>query len=134
MAYVGPARRRQGVWCHEHWESVGYPLVSSSYNYLVRDVFVEGTLTETYKAETNVEREVSYIFEVPPEASVTRFSAQIGNTRVEAIVDEKSEANKKYQQAKSAGIDAWKLDKVNDESKSLASGLDHGYSQSQVLT
>ncbi|RYP68376.1 hypothetical protein DL770_008444 [Monosporascus sp. CRB-9-2] len=98
MAYVGPAQRRQGVYCHEHWTPVGYPLLSSNYNYMVRDVFVEGTLTETYQAQTNVEREVSR-----------------KNTEVQAIVDEKAEANKKYQEAKSAGVQAWKLDKVNDE-------------------
>ncbi|GAB1312836.1 hypothetical protein MFIFM68171_03046 [Madurella fahalii] len=115
MAYVGPAQRRQGVYCHEHWTPVGYPLLSSNYAYMVRDVFVEGRLTETYQAKTNVEREVSYIFEVPPEASVVGFSAQVGNTRVEGIVDEKTEADKKYRQAKSAGVQAWKLDKVNDE-------------------
>lgn len=115
MAYVGPAQRRQGVYCHEHWTTVGYPLLSSSYDYLVRDVFVQGVLTETYQAQTNVEREVSYLFEVPPEASVTRFTAQVGNTQVEAIVDEKAEADKKYQQAKGAGVQAWKLEKVKDE-------------------
>jgi galactokinase/mevalonate kinase-like predicted kinase len=91
---------------------------------MVRDVFVEATLTENYQAQTNVEREVSYIFEVPPEASVVRFSAQVGNTQVEAIVDEKAEANKKYQQAKNEGVQAWKLDKVNDEGN-LRSSLLH---------
>ncbi|KAF4421767.1 von Willebrand domain protein [Fusarium austroafricanum] len=115
MAYVGPAQRRQGVYCHEHWEPVGYPLLSSRYDYMVRDVFVEATLTETYQAQTNVEREVSYIFEVPPEASVIGFSAQVGSTKVDAIVEEKSKANNMYQKAKDAGVQAWKLDKVNDE-------------------
>ncbi|KAK6362667.1 hypothetical protein TWF730_000122 [Orbilia blumenaviensis] len=115
MAYVGPARRLQGVYCHEHWSPVGYPLLSSNYAYMVRDVFVEATLTETYQASTNTEREVSYIFEIPPEASVTSFSAEVGGVRVESIVEEKVEADKKYQEAKRAGAQAWKLDKVNDE-------------------
>ncbi|KAF4438732.1 von Willebrand domain [Fusarium acutatum] len=115
MAYVGPAQRRQGVYCHEHWEPVGYPLLSSRYDYMVKDVFVEATLTETYEAQTNVEREVSYIFEVPPEASVIGFIARVGSTQIEGIVEEKAEANNKYQKAKDAGVQAWKLDKVNDE-------------------
>ncbi|KAK6525257.1 hypothetical protein TWF694_005403 [Orbilia ellipsospora] len=115
MAWNGPAQRKQGVYCHEHWVTIGYPLVKSAYSYNVRDIFVEGTITETYTAQTNVEREVSYIFEVPPEASVTRFTAQVGTVRIESIVDEKSAANDKYQAAKNAGVQAWKLDKVNDE-------------------
>ncbi|KAF5984223.1 von Willebrdomain-containing protein [Fusarium coicis] len=115
MAYVGPAKRRQGVYCHEHWEPVGYPLLNSRYDYIVKDVFVRAKLTETYEAQTNIEREVSYIFEVPPEASVTGFTAQVGNTHIEGIVEEKTEANNKYQKAKDAGVQAWKLDKVNDE-------------------
>ncbi|KAM3448803.1 hypothetical protein MY3296_007434 [Beauveria thailandica] len=115
MAYVGPAQRRQGVYCREHWETVGYPLLNSRYHYMVREVFVEGTLTETYQARTNVEREVAYIFEIPPEASVIGFRAQVGSTVVEAIVEEKAEADKKYQAAKTAGVQAWKLDKVNEE-------------------
>ncbi|KAF4949128.1 hypothetical protein FGADI_9132 [Fusarium gaditjirri] len=115
MAYVGPAQRRQGVYCHEHWEPVGYPLLNSRYDYKVKDVFVEATLTETYEAQTNIEREVSYIFEVPPEASVIGFTARVGSTQIEGIVEEKTEANNKYQKAKDAGVQAWKLDKVNDE-------------------
>ncbi|KAM3462215.1 hypothetical protein MY5147_001548 [Beauveria neobassiana] len=115
MAYVGAAQRRQGVYCQEHWEAVGYPLLNSRYHYTVKDIFVEGTLVETYQALTKVEREIAYIFEVPPEASVIGFTAKVGNTVVEAIVDEKAEADKKYQAAKSAGVQAWKLDKVNEE-------------------
>ncbi|KAM3501323.1 hypothetical protein MY11210_009388 [Beauveria gryllotalpidicola] len=115
MAYVGPAQRRQGVYCREHWEAVGYPLLNSRYHYTVKDVFVRATLVETYQAQTNVEREIAYIFEVPPEASVIGFTAKVGNTVVKAIVDEKAEADKKYQAAKTAGVQAWKLDKVNEE-------------------
>ncbi|KAJ8109809.1 hypothetical protein ONZ43_g6033 [Nemania bipapillata] len=123
MAYVGPAQRWQGVYCHEHWEPVGYPLLNSSYNYKVRDIFVEGVLTETYEAKTNIDRECSYIFEIPPEASVTGFSAQVGNKRIDAIVDEKEEANKTYQQAVKAGVQAWKLDKVNEEVFQISLGM-----------
>jgi hypothetical protein len=94
---------------------VGYPLLSSQYDYVVQDIAVFATLSETYQAQTNVERQVSYIFEVPPEASVVNFSAQVGDTKITSMVDEKEGANEKYQQATRAGIQAWKLDKVNDE-------------------
>ncbi|KAF3191542.1 hypothetical protein TWF106_009653 [Orbilia oligospora] len=115
-AYVGrPDREKRGVYCHEHWETIGYPLLSSSYAYKIQDIYVQATLTETYEAQTNVKREVSYIFEVPPEAAVTDFSAQVGDRHVKAIVEEKAKADEKYQKAKSAGAEAWKLDKINDE-------------------
>ncbi|KAI0184599.1 von Willebrand domain protein [Xylaria flabelliformis] len=124
MAYVGPAQRWQGVYCHEHWEPVGYHLLSSSYNYTVRDVFVEALLTETYEAQTNVDRECSYIFEIPPEASVIGFSAQVGDIKIDGIVDEKAEADKKYQKAMKDGVQAWKLDKIN-EGATLTKTLEH---------
>ncbi|KAH6604049.1 von Willebrand factor A domain-containing protein [Trichoderma cornu-damae] len=96
--------------------SPGQPLwAPSNYCYSVRDVFVEATLVETYLAEAKVESEVVYVFEVPPEASVCKFSAQVGNILVEAIVDEKAAANSRYNEAKKANVKAWKLDKVNDE-------------------
>ncbi|GAB1311941.1 hypothetical protein MFIFM68171_02151 [Madurella fahalii] len=122
MAFVGPAHRLQGVYCHEHWTPIGYPLLNSRYDYFVQDCSVKATLTETYQAQTNVERQVSYLFEVPPEASVIGFTAQVGNSRIKAIVDEKNQANEKYQQAVRAGDQAWKLDKINDEVLQLSLG------------
>ncbi|KAF2967317.1 hypothetical protein GQX73_g6237 [Xylaria multiplex] len=115
MAYINSTSRRQGIYSHKKWTRAGYPLLSSSYKYMVRDVFVEATLTETYQAQTRAKSEVSYVFEVPPEAAVIRFSAEVGGNQIEAIVEEKAEASRKYRQAKNEGIQAWKLDKVNDE-------------------
>ncbi|ROV90344.1 hypothetical protein VMCG_09718 [Cytospora schulzeri] len=115
MAYVGPAHRRQGLFGLFQRSSIGYPLLSSNYKYTVQDVCVDAVLTETYKSQHNVASEVLYIFEVPPEASVIGFSADVGDTHVEAIVEEKKAANKIYKEATSAGVEAWKLDKVNEE-------------------
>ena len=107
--------RRQGVYRHDNWSPAEYPLLGSDYKYTIRDVFVDATLTETFRAQTLVKREISYLFEIPPGASVVEFSARVGDTSVEGIVEEKKEASNKYQQAKSRGAQAWKLDKVNDE-------------------
>ncbi|KAJ7656366.1 von Willebrand domain protein [Mycena polygramma] len=115
MAYVGPQSRKTGVYCHEHWSTVGYPLLSSSYVYDVNDVFVEGRLTEVYEAQTNTEREVSYLFEVPPEAAVQGFTATVGATTVTAIVEEKAKADQLYKDAVKLDKSAWKLDQVNSE-------------------
>ncbi|EJP70444.1 von Willebrand domain-containing protein [Beauveria bassiana ARSEF 2860] len=79
---------------------MGYPLLNSRYHSTVKDIFVEGTLVETSQAQTNVEREVTYIFKVPLKASVISFTAKVGNTVVKAIMDEKAKADKKYQAAK----------------------------------
>lgn len=78
------AYRVQGVYCHEHRNPAGYPLLSSKYQYNIHDIFVEAKLTETYQASTNTEREVSYIFEIPPESSVVEFTAQVGDNQVKA--------------------------------------------------
>ncbi|ROV96362.1 hypothetical protein VPNG_09065 [Cytospora leucostoma] len=138
MAYVGPAHRLQGVYCRKHWSPIGYPLLSSRYDYMIWDVCVQATLTETYEAQTNVEREVSYIFEVPPEASVTYFVAEVGNTRVEAIIEEKGVADETYKQATSAGFQAWKLHKISLGNVSPNSRVkvcvDYGYVISSNIT
>ncbi|KAK3326900.1 hypothetical protein B0H66DRAFT_459437, partial [Apodospora peruviana] len=90
------------------------PLVNSVYDYKVRDVFVEAVLTETYRVETTVESECAHIFEVPPEASVNSFKDQVGSVVIEGVVEEKLEADR---------IQAWKLDKVNDEMFQIRVGL-----------
>ncbi|KAJ6464654.1 hypothetical protein C8R47DRAFT_69412 [Mycena vitilis] len=115
MAYVGPKTRKTGVYCQEHTSTVGYPLLSSSYVYDVNDVFVEGRLTEVYEAQTNTERQVFYLFEVPPEAAVHAFTATIGGTTVTAIVEEKAKADQLYKDAVKLDKSAWKLDQVNSE-------------------
>ncbi|KAK4085602.1 uncharacterized protein Triagg1_592 [Trichoderma aggressivum f. europaeum] len=109
MTYV------RGVYSQQNWSPTDYPLLTSNYDYKVRDVFVEATLTETYQARARGPQEVSYMFEIPPEASVIKFSAQVGDIIVQAIVDEKEEAQRKYQEAKKANDKAWLLDKINDE-------------------
>lgn len=128
MAYVGPVskyvttqhsawNRYSGVYYYYSgtWVNVDYPLLTSHYEYLVNDCAVLAKLTESYKAKSKVDQEISYLFEVPPEASVFAFTAQVGDTVIKAIVDEKAQANEKYQQAKSAGVQAWKIDKVDGE-------------------
>lgn len=115
MAFVGPEKRLTGVYCREHWSRVGYPLLQSIVHYNVRDVNVEATLTQTFQAETNVEREIFYIFEIPPEAAVNGFSAQVGATKVDAVIKEKLEANRIYQTSVAANVQAFKLDQLNVE-------------------
>lgn len=66
MPFLGPSFRKQGVYGHEQWTPVGYPMVNTKYHYNVKDIFVEGNLTETYLVQANIERQVSYIFIVPP--------------------------------------------------------------------
>lgn len=65
---------------------------------------------------------------------MTGFSAQIGDTRIDAIVDEKEEANAKYEEAKAAGVQAWKLDKVQEEGKSFSPFLWNFLACSSILT
>ncbi|KAI1422758.1 hypothetical protein F5Y12DRAFT_717099 [Xylaria sp. FL1777] len=122
MAYVNGIHRRQGVYCGQHKTRDDYPLLSSHYNYTVNDCSVMCKLTESYHVKSKVGRQVSYLFEVPPEASVVRFEAKVGSIQVKAIVEEKGEANNKYQQAVVAGTQGWKLDKVNDEVFSIDLG------------
>ncbi|KAJ7165476.1 vault protein inter-alpha-trypsin domain-containing protein [Mycena crocata] len=117
MAYVGPPTRQvlTGGYCSTHWEAVGYPLLSSSLVYDVLDIFVEARLTQVFLASTNCDRQVAYLFEVPPEAAVRAFTATVGTTKITAIVEEKSKAEQIYQAAVAAKQPAWKLDQRNSE-------------------
>lgn len=116
MAFVS---RRQGIYNHTNGSPLDYPLLHSNYKYMVQGIVVDAVLTESYKAHAKGEHEVSYLFEVPPEASVLGFSANVGGTLVNGVVEETKAANKHYKEATTAGLGAWELKEVNEEGKIL---------------
>ena len=74
------------------------------------------TIQQTYVSTVSEEREIAYIFPLPPEASVYSFRATFGDNRtIEGIVKEKNHAKAEYEQAISKGQSAALLEWQNQE-------------------
>lgn len=115
MSFNGPAQRKTGVYCQEHWNTVGYPLLSTEINYTVTGRLVDCVFVQKYKVVSAVDRDVAYIFEIPAKAAVIGFSAQVGGRTINAVVKEKEEAKRIYDSAVAAGNQAWRLDQLSIE-------------------
>lgn len=84
-----------------------YPLVASRVHYNITDVYTVASVVQEYHSNATVNRDVEYVFPLPPSAAVCSFKAVIDDTRVvKGIVKEKNEAKKEYQKAVSQGYTA----------------------------
>ncbi|KAG8763842.1 Protein mono-ADP-ribosyltransferase parp4, partial [Serendipita sp. 397] len=81
-----------------------YPLVQSRCSYSVVDVYTIAEVVQDYYSNAPINRDVEYVFPLPPSAAVCSFKAVIDDEKViKGIVKEKLEAKKAYEQAVSQG-------------------------------
>ncbi|KAG8770089.1 hypothetical protein FRC15_004243, partial [Serendipita sp. 397] len=81
-----------------------YPLVQSRCSYSVVDVYTIAEVVQDYYSDAPINRDVEYVFPLPPSAAVCSFKAMIDDEKViKGIVKEKLEAKKAYEQAVSQG-------------------------------
>ncbi|KAG8829463.1 hypothetical protein FRC20_008658, partial [Serendipita sp. 405] len=81
-----------------------YPLVQSRCNYSVADVYTIAELVQDYHSNAPINRDVEYVFPLPPSAAVCSFKAVIDDKKViKGVVKEKLEAKKAYEQAVAQG-------------------------------
>lgn len=73
------------------------------------------TLKHTFKSRANKGSNVSYIFPLPPDASIHAFTAYIDNRVVEGVVKEKNEARNEFNTAVAGGHQAALLQQQNIE-------------------
>jgi len=96
---------------HVEWREQ-YPLVKASCHYNVEDVYAVAELVQEYYSDAPVDRQVEYVFPLPPDAAVCAFKAVIDDKKViKGIVKEKEEAKKEYKEAIAAGKTAGLLEK-----------------------
>jgi len=95
---------------HVEWREQ-YPLVKASCHYNVEDVYAVAELVQDYYSSAPVDRQVEYVFPLPPDAAVCAFKAVIDDKKViQGIVKEKEEAKKEYKKAIAAGRTAGLLE------------------------
>lgn len=119
MSYYHQPRRPPTVYVvygivpfgHVEWREQ-YPLVKASCHYNVEDVYTVAELVQEYYSNAPVDRQVEYVFPLPPDAAVCAFKAVIDDKKViKGIVKEKEEARKEYNEAVAAGKTAGLLQK-----------------------
>jgi Vault protein inter-alpha-trypsin domain len=100
-----------------------YPLVQSRCHYNVVDVYTVATVAQEYYSDCSVNRDVEYVFPLPPSAAVCSFKAVLDDTKViKGIVKEKGEAKKEYDQAVAQGKTAGLLQQEHADGQSLLNG------------
>ncbi|KAG8822678.1 hypothetical protein FRC18_010973, partial [Serendipita sp. 400] len=81
-----------------------YPLVRSKCNYSIADVYSIAEVVQDYYSNAPINRDVEYVFPLPPSAAVCSFKAVIDDEKViKGVVKEKLEAKKAYEQAVAQG-------------------------------
>ncbi|KAG8798627.1 hypothetical protein FRC17_007371, partial [Serendipita sp. 399] len=80
-----------------------YPLVQSRCVYNVVDVYTIAEIVQDYHSNAPLNRDVEYVFPLPPSAAVCSFKAVIDEKVVKGVVKEKSEAMKTFKQAVAKG-------------------------------
>jgi hypothetical protein len=86
-----------------------YPLVQSRCHYNVVDVYTVATVVQDYHSNASANRDVEYVFPLPPSAAVCSFKAVLDDKKtIKGVVKEKREAKKEYDaavaQGKTAGL------------------------------
>lgn len=81
-----------------------YPLVQSRCNYNVIDVYSIAEVVQDYQSTAPINRDVDYVFPLPPSAAVCSFKAVIDDKRtIKGIVKEKGEAKRDFDKAVAQG-------------------------------
>ncbi|KAG8807767.1 hypothetical protein FRC17_004274, partial [Serendipita sp. 399] len=81
-----------------------YPLVQSRCSYTILDVYSLAHLIQDYYSAATLNRDVEYVFPLPPSAAVCSFKAVINDKRViKGVVKEKKEAKRAFDQAVAQG-------------------------------
>ncbi|KAG8848711.1 hypothetical protein FRB91_010548 [Serendipita sp. 411] len=81
-----------------------YPLVQSRCNYSVVDTYTIAEVIQDYYSNAPINRDVEYVFPLPPSAAVCSFKAIVDDTQIiKGVVKEKVEAKKAYDKAVAQG-------------------------------
>jgi hypothetical protein len=97
-----------------------YPLVQSRCHYNIVDVYSIAELVQDYHSSASVNRDVEYVFPLPPRAAVCSFKAVIDDKKViKGVVKEKRDAKAQYKTAVAQGKTAGLLEQEHPDGKSM---------------
>ncbi|KZV97090.1 hypothetical protein EXIGLDRAFT_833087 [Exidia glandulosa HHB12029] len=97
------------------YDSSHFPLVKAKCHYSVIDVNVEAIVEQTYISRRDEVEDISYIFPLPADAAVCKFSAIVEGRRISGVVKTKSEAKAEFDAAVSEGKTAALLEERRSE-------------------
>ncbi len=86
------------------------PMVESKVEVVVRGPIVETVVTQTFANRSDRAIEATYIFPLPLDAAVTAMSIKTGSRTITAAIEKRGEAQRRYEDAVSAGVAAAVLD------------------------
>ena len=86
------------------------PMLDSKIEVAVRGPIVEAVVTQKFRNASDHATEAVYIFPLPADAAVTAMSMQFGGRTIHAAIERRDQAQRRYEDAVSAGIGAALLD------------------------
>lgn len=86
------------------------PMLDSRVEVTVRGPLVETVVTQTFANRGDRAIEATYIFPLPLDAAVTAMSIKNGTRTIKAAIEKREEAQRRYEEAVSAGVAAAVLD------------------------
>jgi Ca-activated chloride channel family protein len=86
------------------------PMVESKIDVIVRGPIVETVVTQRFTNRSDRAIEATYIFPLPLDAAVTAMSIKTGTRTIKAAIEKREEAQRRYEEAVSAGVSAAVLD------------------------
>ena len=85
-------------------------MVASAVEVNVHGAIVEVVVTQSFRNDTDHASEATYIFPLPADAAVSAMSIQTGARTIHAAVEKRADAQKRYEDAITAGVSAGLLD------------------------
>jgi Ca-activated chloride channel family protein len=82
------------------------PAVKTAISLQVRGIVARGTVHQTFENKSGHCVEAIYVFPLPENAAVDTLTMIVGNRTIEGVVQERAEAQKTYEQAKTEGKQA----------------------------
>ena len=86
------------------------PMVESKVEVIVRGPIVETVVTQKFTNRGDKAIEATYIFPLPLDAAVTAMSIKSGTRTIKAAIEKRDDAQRRYEDAVSAGVAAAVLD------------------------
>jgi Ca-activated chloride channel family protein len=86
------------------------PMLDSKVDVRVRGPIVEATVTQTFRNDRDHATEATYVFPLPVDAAVTAMAIVVGDRTIHAAIAGRAEAQRRYEDAVSAGLGAGLLE------------------------
>ena len=90
--------------------SAALPMIGSSIDVHVRGPIAEAIVTQTFRNDTDRATEATYVFPLPEDAAVSAMAIEVGTRTIHAAIARREDAQRRYEDAISAGLGAGLLD------------------------